>query len=392
MTQGTRSLQCALNTIIPKTDSLEQTVTKAAYSKARHKLKHTAFIELNQKAVVRAMYEDGDYKTWHGLRILGNDGSKIVLPTTDAVAKEFGTVPYNNGQGNTKDTGFYCEARASVLYDVLNRVALDSVLAPGGSGETDLAILHFPYLQVNDLVIRDRGYASFRMLALHSQIDTDYLIRCPKGRFTIATAMLMGEGPDDVICEIEAPKCFLASSNSSGLPTKLAVRFVRVKLDDGSNEVLVTSLLDESKVPAADFKELYYLRWGIETFFGILKTRLGLENFTGYSPEAIRQDFFATVYLTGIETMLTMDAEGCLRKQTGGQPKKVNKAVSFSIIREHAFDILYSHTSDEQKVDDLTKLFTTSPTVTRKDRNPIRKNTASHRTLKWWKRMRKSGF
>ncbi len=42
---------------------------------------------------------------------------------------------------------------------------------------------------------------------------------------------------------------------------------------------------------------LYRLRRGIETFYGLLKTRLALENFTGISAEAVRQDFYATVYL-----------------------------------------------------------------------------------------------
>jgi len=51
-----------------------------------------------------------------------------------------------------------------------------------------------------------------------------------------------------------------------GLPTSLKVRFVRVKLNTGENEVLVTSLYNEARYTTVDFAELYYLRWGIETF------------------------------------------------------------------------------------------------------------------------------
>lgn len=40
-------------------------------------------------------------------------------------------------------------------------------------------------------------------------------------------------------------------------------------------------------------------RLRIETFFGILKTRLDLENFTGKSAESVYQDFYSSVYLTG---------------------------------------------------------------------------------------------
>jgi len=66
MTQGNKSLQLRLNEFIPKLGRSKTSVSKIAYSKARRKLKHTAFIELNQEAVVKTMYEDGDYQTWHG--------------------------------------------------------------------------------------------------------------------------------------------------------------------------------------------------------------------------------------------------------------------------------------------------------------------------------------
>ncbi|MEI7869939.1 MAG: hypothetical protein WCI11_18785, partial [Candidatus Methylumidiphilus sp.] len=75
-----------------------ETVTGSAYSQARYKLKHTAFIELNRKAVVGTMYGDGDYKTFWGFRIVAVDGSKIVLPDTEEVCEEFGTIAYSGGK------------------------------------------------------------------------------------------------------------------------------------------------------------------------------------------------------------------------------------------------------------------------------------------------------
>ena len=55
MAKGMKSLQLSLNEIIPKLELAEQTVSKVAYSKARRKLKHEAFIELNREAVIRTM-------------------------------------------------------------------------------------------------------------------------------------------------------------------------------------------------------------------------------------------------------------------------------------------------------------------------------------------------
>ena len=106
--------------------------------------------------------------------------------------------------------------------------------------------------------------------------------------------------------------------------------------------------------------------------------------------EAIRQDFFATIFLTGAETILTEDAEDYLRNQPGGHPKKVNKAVSFSAIRDEAFELLYSQAPNEQKLEKLTELFVSSPTLIRQGRKPPRSKTSALQRLSFWKRKRKT--
>lgn len=392
LAKGKKSLQLSLNETIPKLKHLTRpTVSKVAYSKARRKLKHGAFIELNQKTVVDVMYGDDDYKTWYGYRILATDGSRVILPDTDDIIAQFGTVAYDNKQGYSSSSGKHATARASVLYDVLNRIVLDATLAPIASYEGDLAIAHLKKTAANDLVIYDRGYAAYRIMAAASA-KINFLIRCPKGRFPVATAMLAGQGADDQIVELKASPGFAKDPQNHGLPITLKVRFVRVHLDNGEIEVLVTSLLDQQLFTPADFKELYYLRWGVETFYGLMKTRLGLENFSGYSVEAVQQDFHAMIFLTGSETLLTMDAEDHLGKQTGGHQKKVNKAVSFSKIKEQAFELYYSKLPQAQKLEELTQLFMTSPTLIRKHRNPPRRHPSSHRILGFWKRNRKEVF
>jgi hypothetical protein len=140
------------------------TVTASAYSQARYKLKHTAFIELNRKAVVETMYGDGDYKRFWGLRIVAVDGSKIALPDTDDVRDAFGAIAYSGG----KTAGIEGErpyALASVLYDVMNRVALDAVLGKARAYEVDLAVAQLMHTRPGDLLLLDRNYPPYRMLA-----------------------------------------------------------------------------------------------------------------------------------------------------------------------------------------------------------------------------------
>ena len=71
-------------------------VTASAFSQARYKLAHTAFIELNEKAVVEPMYADTDYQRFWGYRLLAIDGSKIRLPDNEEIREEFGAISYSN--------------------------------------------------------------------------------------------------------------------------------------------------------------------------------------------------------------------------------------------------------------------------------------------------------
>ncbi len=268
-------------------------VSSAAYSKARQKIRHTAFIELNQRAIVETTYEER-YATYHGLRVLAVDGSKIILPDSQGITAAFGTQSIRNQREGV--SGTYSFGLASVLYDVLNGIALDARLANGSAYEVAEAEQHLAHARKGDVVLFDRGYCSYRMMASMAQTKADFLIRCHGNSFSTVDAMLRGEGASDVTLTVRANARFMRLHRHRGLPESLTVRFVRVTLDTGETEVLATSLLDAKAYPPGMLKELYWKRWGVETFYGSLKTRLCLENFSGTSIEAILQEFHATVF------------------------------------------------------------------------------------------------
>lgn len=152
--------------------------------------------------------------------------------------------------------------------------------------------------------------------------------------------------------------------------------------------MLVTSLLDEALYPTEGFGALYHLRWGVETFYGLLKTRLELENFTGNGAEAVKQDFHSTVYLSGLESILTDSAQAQLDAKDTRHPQKVNRAVSFNAIKHHALDLLMSDLETEPLFRRLTALFLTNPSLERKDRHPPRKKSAARVPLDFHRRQR----
>ena len=69
--------------------SCENKVSKGAFSQARQKLKHEAFIELD-KDQIDYFYGTTDYKKWNGFRLIAIDGSTSRLPNSEAIIKEYG--------------------------------------------------------------------------------------------------------------------------------------------------------------------------------------------------------------------------------------------------------------------------------------------------------------
>ena len=151
-------------------------------------------------------------------------------------------------------------------------------MAQANAYEVDLAIAHLAHTQRDDLLLMDRNYPSYRMLATLLKTERDFAIRCSAGSFSAARRMLKGDSANSQIVTLTPCAEQMPMIRASGLPETLMVRFVRVLLSTGEFEVLVTSLLDETLYPTYEFLALYGLRWGIENFYGLKKTRLTLES------------------------------------------------------------------------------------------------------------------
>jgi IS4 transposase len=62
------------------------------------------------------------------------------------------------------------------------------------------------------------------------------------------------------------------------------IRVVKFQLPSGEMETLISNLFE---LPVEEFPALYFKRWPIETKYDVVKNKLALENFTGYSINVI---------------------------------------------------------------------------------------------------------
>ena len=153
-------------------------------------------------------------------------------------------------------------------------------------------------------------------------------------------------------------------------------------------------LLDEQLYPTECFGELYYHRWGIETFYNVLKSRLDLGNFTGLSPEAIRQDVHATVLVSDLESILIAPANQQLQQHSANlkHRQQVNHAVSFHAIKRQIIALLASQIPLPQVIAELQELFLANPTSQRPERKVPRKKPSAWRSYYYQRSVRKTVF
>jgi hypothetical protein len=282
--------------------------TQQSFSEARYKLKWEA-VRYISDALVNVIYDHGII-TWEGFRISAIDGSKIQLPAGCDFDIIFGTA----GRGDSSPT-----AQASMLYDVLNGHIIDARIGPMSKGERKFAIEHAEHLRNHasfskELILFDRGYASFDLIEDLESKSISYLMRL-KSKFNVDIDE-MGLGIHSYTLTKDGH-------------TPIKVRIVKFKLKTGEIETLLTNLFDQS-ICEEEFKDLYSLRWRIETQFDVEKNKLELENFSSKKEDGIYQDFFASVFLYNIISIAKNDMQPIIDKAREKKGNKLKYKLNFN--------------------------------------------------------------
>jgi hypothetical protein len=338
LTQGlARSLQRELNSFYQKlqqSDFSLQYVTKGAFSRARAKLNPWAFKELN-RVCNQSFYDNAPFKTWRGLRLLAIDGSTAVLPSHHSIKDQFGIVNYGPYADSPQSI-----ARLSMLYDVLNLTTLDGQMGSYETSERELVDRHlkeFKPLPV-DLLLFDRGYPSLSLMYnLHAQ-GLNYCIRM-RADWWLEVRKMLAAGESDKIVIFELPK-----KNRKGVAPqadgsyKIKCRLVAVLLPNGTQEVLCTSICDETVLPYDCFVELYHFRWNIEEGYKLIKSRIEIEAFSGKTAIAVQQDFFARILMMTLSATLAFPIDEKLRAENQNSDRKyankVNRTNALAMTKE----------------------------------------------------------
>ena len=286
--------------------------TASAFVQSRKKL---SWMDFEKVLDVFNSYHP-DAKTYKGYRILAVDGTAVNMP------KNPKSDSYMCNKSVPKG---YNQLHVTPLYDVLNKTYIHCVIQPQPKQDEVGAlkfILDWYGVQKKTLIVADRGFESYNLLAHFQEKQIDYLIRVKQERtamrevaklpmkeldtdisFTITTTQTNKDKENGYIfLQTHKNKNRVYSSNTNCTrwdfpsPYPMKLRIVRFMLDTGQYETLATSL--PRSFTLQEIKELYHARWGIETAFRELKYGFGLVNLHGKNDDFVKQEIFAAMIMS----------------------------------------------------------------------------------------------
>ena len=292
------------------TDFCIRTLTKGAFTQARAKLSHEVFREMD-RITRKTFYKEAEYYTWNKFRLLVIDGSTCQLPIHHTIEEEFSTHNFGPNADSKKSM-----ARMSLLYDPLNYITIDAQIASYSTSESALCKQHLQYIGKGDLVVFDRYYASFELIDSLFNQKAQFVFRRKENWWNIVQEF-QKESINDKLVRIQTKQ------------GKRTVRLVKYEHKDDGQMIFCTSLIDKNKYSIEDIAEVYVERWGIEEGYKTFKKWCELENFSGKTALAVKQDFYSKVFMMNLGSAYAHPvSEKIKREKDGYQINRVQVVAS----------------------------------------------------------------
>lgn len=122
------------------------------------------------------------------------------------------------------------------------------------------------------------------------------------------------------------------------------VRIVKYVLKTGEVEYLITNIEDFTYEAIV---QLYEKRWGIETLYYSLKSKLQIEKFTSSNKIIIEQDFFSSILVYNMVQTMKNEAEEDIEQSQYKHEMKVNENVAIGLFKNEMIHIMLEE--DEYK-------------------------------------------
>nr|WP_226895052.1 transposase [Oceanobacillus oncorhynchi] len=167
--------------------------------------------------------------------------------------------------------------------------------------------------------------------------------------------------------------------------TTYTLRFVKIPLTKAEtgevyDEVLLTNLTPD-EFSLEGLRELYRLRWEVETVYNILKNRMKLEEFSGIRDRLILQDIYCCVWLYNLTMIHLMEVNEAyeIPQDRYKYEMKRNINIAIGIIKTYFIQSVMSETREARKksMDQMNTLILKHLVPIRPNRQAKRQNSVN---------------
>lgn len=339
----------------------------------RLKLNPEVFVDLNNE-YLQGFYEEYKYtdvKTYKGYILKAIDGSDFELPNTNKIREKYGQVSSKSGETIPRSS-------VSMCYDLLNEYILDVVPEKYRTSEIEMAKKHIQKDQeiskgYKSIYVMDRNYVSLEFMIYLKQNKIKFVSRLQKGYYEKEIKAIKNK---DEIVEIEHTKYRMEKrafndQNLRDIAKKeksTSARIIKYILNTGEIEYLITNIKDLSY---EEIVEIYNKRWGIETMYYSLKSKLQIEKFTSSNKTIIEQDLFAGVLVYNMVQTMKNEATEEIDQKKYKHEMKVNENIAIGLFKNEMIYIMLEENDDERvkRYDKLCRKILKYRIPIRKDRN-----------------------
>jgi len=273
----------------------------SAYCRARLKLSETVIEQLMLQVATTAEAALPSKWLWKNRHIKMVDGTTSSMPDTI----ENQTV-YPQQKRQKEGLGFPI-MRVVILISLATAMVGGIAFGPyagKGTGETALLRSLFDQLNLGDILLADRYYCSYFMIALLLQNNVDFVVRLHqlRAKSKQRDTMQIWKRP-------QRPK-WMDQETYELMPILIRVRLLNVRVTQRGYRVknlhVVTTLTDKRKYSCDEICDLYHQRWHVELDIRSIKIAMGLDILRCKTPEMVRKEMLAGVLMYNLirQTML----------------------------------------------------------------------------------------
>ena len=266
-----------------------------AYCKARAKLPEDFLKRLTYAAGDAVEDQAPDGWRWRGRRVLLVDGCELTAADT----------PENQAsypQPNSQKPGLgFPMIRLVVLLTFATASLVGAACGPRQGKETGEPALFrqlFGRLRAGDVVVADRYFCSYWMVALLWQLGVDVVFRLHQCRgYDFRRGRRLGPGDHIVAWPKPERPDWMDQETYARLPDQMTIREVRFRVTTPGYrpEVIVaaTTLGDAGRHSKGDIADLYHRRWHVELDIRAIKQTLKMEYLACKTPAMVRRELWA---------------------------------------------------------------------------------------------------